>query len=162
MTILLYNISDDDLKVSKTLGTAIQTLNNVNLLTDNEELNNPYFDITFDASLLGVNYVYVAAWHRYYFADISILTGNIMRFNLRVDRLMSFIAPNKSSLTGYIERNANIFNKHILDDQGVFTNDRDIKTVAITVNGITKPIESWKLVGLFNAGLCNSVEEVTP
>ena len=37
MTILLYNIDDDDLTVSKSLGTAV-TLNDVNLLTDNEEI----------------------------------------------------------------------------------------------------------------------------
>ena len=151
MTILLYSISDDDLKVSKTLGTATMTLNNVNLLTDNEELNNPYFDITLDASLLGVN-----------FADVSILTGNIMRFNLRVDRLMSFIAPNEANLTGYVERSTNHFNLNILDDQGIFTNDRDVRTQAVTYNGAVLPIENWKLIGLFNAGLCDSVQEVTP
>lgn len=162
MTILLYSISDDDLKVSKTLGTATQTLNNVNLLTDNEELNNPYFDITLDASLLGVNYAYIEAWHRYYFVDISILTGNIMRFNLRVDRLMSFIAPNEANLTGYVERSTNHYNLNILDDQGVFTNDRDIRTQAVTYGGAVLPIENWKLIGLFNAGLCDSVQEVTP
>lgn len=161
MTILLYSISDDDLKVSKSLGTAV-TLNDVNLLTDNEELNNPYFDITFTSGLLGVNYAYVAAWHRYYFADVSILTGNIMRFNLRVDRLMSFIAPNETSLTGYVERSTNHYNLNILDDQGIFTNDRDIRTQAVTYNGAVLPIENWKLIGLFNAGLCDSVQEVTP
>ena len=161
MTILLYNIDDDDLTVSKSLGTAV-TLDNVNLLTDNEELNNPYFDITFNSGLLSVNYAYIAAWHRYYFVDISILTGNIMRFNLRVDRLMSFIAPNESNLTGYVERSTNHYNLNILDDQGIFTNDRDIRTQAVTYGGAVLPIENWKLIGLFNAGLCDSVQEVTP
>lgn len=161
MTINLYSISDDDLKVSKTLGTATATFSNVNLLNE-DDINNPYFDITLNSSYLGVNYAYVSDWHRYYFVDITILSGNIMRFNLRVDRLMSFIAPNKSSLTGYVERSTNHYNLNILDDQGVFTNDRDIRTQAVTYNGAALPIENWKLVGLFNAGLCNSVEEVTP
>ena len=160
MTIILYSISDDDLKVSKALGTATATFSNVNLLNE-DDINNPYFDITYDASYLGVNYAYVEAWHRYYFVDITILTGNIMRFTLRVDCLMSFINPNKSSLTGYVERNEQRFNVNILDEQGIFTNDRDIKTVAITSNGLTKAIENWKLIGVFNAGLCNT-EEVTP
>ena len=161
MTINLYSISDDDLKVSKTLGTATATFSNVNLLNE-DDINNPYFDITLNSSYLGVNYAYVSDWHRYYFVDITILSGNIMRFNLRVDRLMSFIAPNKSTLTGYVERSTNHYNLNILDDQGVFTNDRDIRTQAVTYNGAALPIENWKLVGLFNAGLCNSVEEVTP
>lgn len=162
MTIILYNVSDDDLKVNKTLGTAIATFSNINLLSSDEEINNPFFEITFDASYLSVNYAYIEAWHRYYFVDISITTGNIMRFTLHVDRLMSFINPNKSSLTGYVERNERRFNVNIVDEQGIFTNDRDIKTVAVTVNGLTKPIENWKLIGVFNAGLCETIEEVTP
>lgn len=157
MTIILYNVSDDDLKVTKNISNVIATFSDINLLNE-DDINNPYFDITLNASYLSVNYAYIAAWHRYYFVDITILTGNIMRFNLRVDRLMSFINPNKTSLTGYVERNANNFNKDIVDDQGVFTNDRDIKTVAITYNGLPRPIEDWKLIALFNAGLCNSVE----
>lgn len=156
MTINLYSISDDDLKVSKTLGTATATFNDINILNE-DDINNPYFDITLNSSLLSVNYAYVPAWHRYYFADITILSGNIMRFTLRVDRLMSFIAPNESSLTGYVERSTNHFDLRILDDQGVFTNDRDIRTQAVTYNGVVKPIDNWKLVALFNAGLCNSV-----
>lgn len=161
MTINLYSISDDDLKVSKTVGTATATFNDVNLLNE-DDINNPYFDITLNSSYLGVNYAYVSEWHRYYFVDITILSGNIMRFNLRIDRLMSFIAPNESSLTGYVERSANHYNLNILDDQGVFTNDRDIRTQAVTYNGAVRPIENWKLIGLFNAGLCDSVQEVTP
>ena len=156
MTIHLYSISDDNLKVSKTLGTATATFESVNLLNE-DDVNNPYFDITLNANYLSVNYAYVPAWHRYYFVDITIQSGNIMRFSLRVDRLMSFIAPNESNLTGYVERSTNHFNLNILDDQGIFTNDRDIRTQAVTYNGAVRPIDSWKLVALFNAGLCNSV-----
>ena len=160
MTIILYSTSDDDLKVDKTL-TQIVELTNINLLNE-DNIHEPYFDITLNDSYLSVNYAYVAAWHRYYFVKIDILNGNVMRFNLNVDRLKSFIAPNEANLTGYVERSTNHYNLNILDDQGVFTNDRDIRTQAITYNGSVLPIENWKLVGLFNAGLCNSVEEVTP
>ena len=156
MTIHLYSISDDNLKVSKTLGAATATFESVNLLNE-DDVNNPYFDITLNANYLSVNYAYVPAWHRYYFVDITIQSGNIMRFSLRIDRLMSFIAPNESNLTGYVERSTNHFNLNILDDQGIFTNDRDIRTQAVTYNGAVRPIDSWKLVALFNAGLCNSV-----
>lgn len=156
MTIHLYSISDDNLKVSKTLGTATATFDNVNLLNE-DDINNPYFDITLNANYLSVNYAYVPVWHRYYFVDITIQSGNIMRFSLRVDRLMSFIAPNESNLTGYVERSTNHFNLNILDDQGIFTNDRDIRTQAVTYGGEVRPIDNWKLVALFNAGLCNSV-----
>lgn len=160
MTIILYSTSDDDLKVDKTL-TQIVELSNVNLLNE-DNIHEPYFDITYDASYLSVNYAYIAAWNRYYFAKIDILNGNVMRFNLNVDRLMSFIAPNETSLVGYVERNANNYNVNIMDEQAIFTNDRDIKTVAITNGGAFKTIENWKLVALFNAGLCNTIEEVTP
>ena len=133
MTIILYSTSDDDLKVNKTI-TKIVELNDINLLNE-DNIHEPYFDITLNSSYLSVNYAYVAAWHRYYFVKIDILNGNVMRFNLNVDRLKSFIAPNESSLTGYVERNASNFNKYILDDQAVFTNDRDIKTAAVTYSG---------------------------
>lgn len=155
MTIILYSTSDDDLKVDKTI-TQIAELNNVNLLNE-DNIHEPYFDITLNSSYLSVNYAYIAAWNRYYFVKIDILNGNVMRFNLNVDRLKSFIAPNESSLTGYVERSTNHFDLRIFDDQGIFTNDRDIRTQAVTYNGAVKPIDSWKLVGLFNAGLCNSV-----
>lgn len=155
MTIILYSTSDDDLKVDKTI-TQIAELNNVNLLNE-DNIHEPYFDITLNSSYLSVNYAYIAAWNRYYFVKIDILNGNVMRFNLNVDRLKSFIAPNEANLTGYVERSTNHFDLRIFDDQGIFTNDRDIRTQAVTYNGAVKPIDSWKLVALFNAGLCNSV-----
>lgn len=161
MTIILYSVSDDDLKVNKTLGTAIATFNDVEI-TDEDNIHEPHFIITLNSTYLSVNYAYIEAWHRYYFVKINILDGNRMEFILTVDRLMSFVNANKASLTGYVERNANNFNLNILDEQAVFTNDRDIKTAAVTYSGVTKAIEGWKLVGLFNAGLCNSIEEVTP
>jgi hypothetical protein len=160
MEIILYSTQDDDLRVSKSL-TALKTLSNINLL-DEDEINTPSFIVTAGDDLLPCNYAYIAKYHRYYFAKVTILDGLRFRVDMTVDRLMSFIQPNKAALSGYVERNENNFNKDIVDDQAVFTNDRDIKTVAITVNGIAKPLENWKLIGVFNAGLCNTVEEVTP
>lgn len=161
MTIILYSVSDDDLKVNKTLGTAIATFNDVEI-TDEDNIHEPHFIITLNSTYLSVNYAYIEAWHRYYFVKINILDGNRMEFILTVDRLMSFVNANKASLTGYVERSTNHYNLNILDDQGVFTNDRDIRTQAVTYNGAARPIENWKLIGLFNAGLCDSVQEVTP
>ena len=132
MTIILYNISDDDLKVTKNISNVVATFSDINLLNE-DDINNPYFDITLNASYLSVNYAYIAAWHRYYFVDITILTGNIMRFTLRVDRLMSFINPNKSSLTGYVERNANNFNK---DSKEMFSIDVDIPTITNIIDPV--------------------------
>ena len=161
MEIILYSTQDDDLRVSKSL-TALKTLSNINLL-DEDEINTPSFIVTADDDLLPCNYAYIAKYHRYYFAKVTILDGLRFRVDMTVDRLMSFINPNKAALSGYVERNANNYNLNILDDQAIFTNDRDVKTVAITNNGLTNAIENWKLIGLFNAGLCNSVgEEVTP
>lgn len=160
MTITLYKTSNDDLKVNKTI-TSVATFSNIKLL-DEENINEPSFIINLSDTYLEVNYAYIQKFNRYYYVTIEILNNNQMKFNMTVDRLMSFINPNKSVLMGYVERNANNFNKYIPDDQAVFTNDRDIRTVAITVNGIAKPVEAWKLVVLLNAGLCNTVEEVTP
>lgn len=160
MNATFYRTSDDDLKVNKTL-TSIAAFTTIKLL-DEENIDEPAFVIALNENYLPINYAYIPKFNRYYFVKIDILNNNLMRFNMKVDRLMSFINPNKASLMGYVERNANNFNKYIPDDQAIFTNDRDIRTTAITVNGLAKPIENWKLVVLLNAGLCNTVEEVTP
>lgn len=159
VTINFYNMSDDNLVVNKTL-TSIASYDCE--ITDECDISSPRFVITKNDTLLPANYAYISKYNRYYFVNINILNGNEMEFNLSVDRLMSFVNPNKANLTGYVERNEQRFNTNIVDEQGIFTNDRDIKTVAITSNGLTKPIENWKLIGVFNAGLCETIEEVTP
>lgn len=157
MTITLYRTSNDDLKVNKAL-TQVATFSNIKLL-DDQNVNTPQFRMRLNNEYLSVNYAYIPEFSRYYYVTVEILNNSEMVLNMTVDRLMSFINPYKSVLMGYVERNSENFNKYIPDDQAVYTNDRDIRTTAITVNGLPKSIDNWKLVVLLNAGLCNTVEE---
>lgn len=159
MTIIFYSTSDDDLKVTKSL-TQIGSY--TCQLLGECDIYNPRVIITEAANLLGANYCYISDFHRYYYAKPIMLDGTRIAFECSVDRLMSFVSPYKASILAYIERNQNDYNKNLLDEQGIFTNDRDIKTVVIKNNGIAKPIDAFKLVGFFNAGLCNTIPEVTP
>ena len=159
MIITLYKTSSDDLEVNKTL-TKIGDY--TCSLLDECSISEPMAILTLSADALDANYAYIADYNRYYWAKVTIINGHEIKVDMAVDRLMSFINPNKTNLVGYVERNENNFNANIVDDQAIFTNDRDIKTVAITMNGLTKPLENWKLIGVFNAGLCNTIEEVTP
>lgn len=154
ISVVFYNTSSDDLRVNKSLGTAKGTYS-CDLLEECD-ITNPKIIVTANSSLIGVNYCYIADYHRYYYAKLTILDGNRFQFDLSVDRLMSFVNPNKANLTGYVERNASDYNMNIMDDQAIFTNDRDIVTKNIGVSGITKTLDNWKLLGVFNAGLCNT------
>ena len=156
ISVSFYNTSSDDLRVNKSLGTALGTYS-CDLLEECD-IHNPKIIVNANSGLLGVNYCYIPSFHRYYYAKLSILDGNRFQFDLSVDRLMSFVNPNKAGLVGYVERNEFEFNEHIVDDQAIFTNDRDIVTKIVSANeyGAGVPMGNWRLLALFNAGICNT------
>ena len=156
ISVSFYNTSSDDLRVNKSLGTALGTYS-CDLLEECD-IHNPKIIVNANASLVNTNYCYIATYHRYYYAKLTILDGNRFQFDLSVDRLMSFVNPNKANLTGYVERNEFDFNKDIVDDQAIFTNDRDIVTKIVATNeyGAGVPMGNWRLLALFNAGICNT------
>ena len=153
--VLLQSTSDDNLKVNKTLTNIGGYYAD---LLEECTVDNPKIIVTNtdSAALLSVNYAYIEDFHRYYFAKCTILDGTRFQFDLSVDRLMSFVNPNKSSISAYIERNETDYQKDILDDQAIFTNDRDITTRLITDSGHIVTMDKWHIIGCFNAGLCNT------
>lgn len=153
MNVIFYNTSDDNLKVNKTL-TEIGTYSCQ--LKEECSVNTPAFRISLNTNLINANYAYVADFHRYYFIKTTILDGTQLLIEGRVDRLMSFIQPNRAGLVGYVERNENDYDMSIVDDQGIFTNDRDIRTRLITNEGHIVTMDKWHVIGMFNAGLCNT------
>lgn len=157
MNVVFYSTSDDSLKVNKSL-TLIGSYNCQ--LKEVCSVNNPGFEISMNTNLLNANYAYVADFHRYYFIKITILDGTRLLIEGSVDRLMSFIQPNRAGLAGYVERNENDYNVRLVDNQAVFTNDRDIitRTIINPRKGTETKLDNWRLVGLFNAGLCNTAQ----
>lgn len=153
--VLLQATSDDNLNVNK----ALENIGGYYVdLLDECSIDNPKIIVTNTnaSELLRVNYCYIEDFHRYYFAKLSILDEYRFQYDLTVDRLMSFINPYKANIQGYIERNETDYQKDILDDQAVFTNDRDIVTRLITDEGHIVTMDKWHIIGCFNAGLCNT------
>lgn len=153
LNVTFYNTSDDNLKVNKTL-TSVGSYN-CDLLEECS-VTNPSIIVNASGSLATCNYAYIADWHRYYYVKPTILDGNRIRMDLTVDRLMSFVNPNKGSIQAYIERNEFNFDKSIVDEQAIFTNDRDVITKNVSYYDTTISLSNWKLIGVFNAGLCNT------
>lgn len=154
MNVTFYSTSDDNLKVNKSLtliGSYACQLKEVC------SVSNPGFIISMNTNLLNANYAYVADFHRYYFIKVTILDGTRLLIEGTVDRLMSFIQPNRAGLVGYVERNENDYQMDILDEQYIFTNDRDILTRIIPSDrGTPTTLDNWRMIGTFNAGLCNT------
>lgn len=158
LSVNFYNTSSDNIRVNKSLASVGSYSCD---LLEECSVDTPKIIVNASASLAVANFAYIEAFHRYYYAKATILDGNRIQFDLSVDRLMSFVNPYKASITAYIERNQNKFNKAILDDQAMFTNDRDIITKIIVDPGFDyngRNIEDWKLIGVFNAGLCNTAQ----
>lgn len=152
LSVTLYNTASDNLKVAKSLST-IGTYS-CDLLEECS-VSNPSIIVNAGGSIATCNYAYISAWHRYYWAHPIVLDGYRIRLDLTVDPLMSFVNPNKGSIQAYIERNENTYNKHLFDNQAVFDVDRDYIIYKLTSGGDTRRVDNYKLIGVFNAGLCN-------
>ena len=155
ITVIFYNTSDDNLKVTKTL-TQFASYNCE--IKGECSIDNPRIEVDYVSGIQACNYAYIEDFHRYYYVKPVILDGHRIQFDCSVDRLMSFVSPNKGNITAYITRNENDYNPDIKDEQGVFLDEKDT-TTRLVANNVTLPlsIDNWKFIGLFNAGLCNDV-----
>lgn len=92
MTINLYSTADDPRKVTKTL-TAIATdisckpAENFNLIA-------PRVLLDYSSTYAGTNYIYISDFDRYYFAELTLVTGKELMLVCQLDPLMSFDISN--------------------------------------------------------------------
>lgn len=115
MTIDLYNISDDPRVVSKTLGTAVESLTDAIRTPVTAEGGAVTVDTSTDLS--GVNYAYISDFGRYYYVEqVTALRNNIWTLTLRTDVLMSF-ASEIRGLTGTVDRNEGLADAYLQDGQ---------------------------------------------
>ena len=92
MTINLYSTADDPRKVTKTLTTIASSISckpaeNFNLIA-------PRVLLDYSDTYAGTNYIYISEFDRYYFAEITLLTGKELMLNCKLDPLMSFDISN--------------------------------------------------------------------
>ena len=104
MDIVLYNNSSEKNKINKSL-TLVETL--TGSIKENSSITHPSILIEY-SDPTNFNYVYIAAFGRYYFVnDVIVERTNLLRINLTVDVLESF-------KTGILAQNV-IIDKNELD-----------------------------------------------
>lgn len=88
-TITLYNSPGERNLLNRSMS-SVATLNNVEI-TEPTNIETPEILIDMNSNYLGVDYVYIQEFSRYYFRnDIRIENGNQFRLFLESDPLMSF------------------------------------------------------------------------
>ena len=113
MDVITYTISDDNNKVSKSLGTGT-TYNGV-VMKEPTDVIAPTIRITSTGNLSNVNYCYIERYGRYYFVDKIVAVNNgLWELTCRCDVLMSW-KTGITSLTGTLERSETVFNGYLND-----------------------------------------------
>lgn len=113
ITINLYNVSDDNEKVDKTLGTA-KSFTNCSIKEQTDVTNITLRFQTTD-NLSGYNYAYVSEYGRYYFIDkIETTPTGYWVLSCRCDVLMSF-KDQILELKGTVTRSESLYNGFLTD-----------------------------------------------
>ena len=140
MDIILYNTTDDNRKLNKTL-TAIKTI--PVRLKDDTDIMRPVIEL--DAANLppAANYCYIAAFGRYYYINQQgIKIGRDLVLTLSVDVLMSFKAQILAS-TVVAARSSKYCNRYLSDKI----------PISAKQNNIFKAFNPYQGAYAFNSGL---------
>ena len=94
MNIKLYSTTDDPRMINKTLSLIAENVSckpaaPFNLITPNILLD-------YSSSYNAVNYIYLDDFDRYYFAELSLISGRELQLSCKLDPLMSFDLSNVS------------------------------------------------------------------
>ena len=116
INISLYQISDDERVVGKTIPAAIST--HTITLKDGCSIDAPVVSFSANAAVMaGINYAYIDAFQRYYFIrDRKSLINGVIELTLESDPWQSF-ASQLRACTATIMRNENAANGYLLDNQ---------------------------------------------
>ena len=126
ITIDLYNVSDDNEKVNKTLGTAKEFTNCS--IKEQTDVTNITLRIQTTDNLSGYNYAYVSEYGRDYFIDkIETTPTGYWVLSCRCDVLMSF-KTDILKLNGTLTRSESVFNVYLQDPEYKALAYRDIVT----------------------------------
>lgn len=110
MTVNFYNFKTRKNELNKVLPSPVVKSCSVK---DGITLEDPVIYITYDSSLLGLNYAYIQDFGRYYFVTGREVDGKTLYISLHVDVLMSFKNDILASV-GTATR-SNFYNKNIPD-----------------------------------------------
>lgn len=103
---------------------AIDVAESNNIDVTNTNLSDIVYLLT--EKIIGCNYAYIPDLHRYYFVnDISSVVNTLWRLDMRCDVLMSH-KDEILQLEPLIERNENLYNADVQDNEMIFQNDVDV------------------------------------
>lgn len=116
INISLYQISDDERVVGKSISTPIST--HTITLKDGCSVDAPVVSFSATAAVIaGINYAYIDAFGRYYFIrDRKSLVNGVVELTLESDPWQSF-ASQLRNCTATITRNEYAKNGYLLDDK---------------------------------------------
>ena len=97
MTVNLYTTSDDPRTVNKTL-TAIGESSITCKPAEPCSLIAPRLILNYSSTYAGTNYIYISEFDRYYFAELTLLTGSELLLSCKLDPLMSFVLDDIQAL----------------------------------------------------------------
>lgn len=117
MHLTIYKNTADQRKLDKTNNlTVVADIPNGQPTEDFNVLN-PVFNVSYNAAILTANYVHVADLSRYYYiTDIEILSGQRLRISCAVDVLMSY-KSDILNLRVTASRSSNKFSRYLQDNQ---------------------------------------------
>lgn len=116
INISLYQISDDERVVGKTIPTAIST--HTITLKDGCSIDAPVVSFSANAAVMaGINYAYIDAFQRYYFIrDRKSLINGVIELTLESDPWQSF-ASQLRNCNATIVRSAAASNGYLMDKE---------------------------------------------
>lgn len=114
MELILYENASDNAVVSKEITKIGETI----VLNAKEEISllQPVFIVAVDKVTSNLNYCYCPTFKRYYYIkNINYLSGGRAVLTCAVDVLMTW-KDNIKSITGTVDRNENINNGYLMDN----------------------------------------------
>lgn len=103
MTITFYKITDDKRQVSKTLNSTTKIKDSTGTMKTNCNIMDPVIEMSYDATLLQCNYLYIPEFSRYYFITRIEVGAQRMYLTAHVDVLQTYSTQIRA-LTCVIER----------------------------------------------------------
>ena len=141
--VTIYVNSSENNAVSKNISSVYTT---TMIVKDEMSIFTPDFYLNTTTDITGCNYARVG--DRYYFATITLVSGDLYHITCKCDVLMSF-ADQIRLQTGLIKRNLNNYNRYLPDEKVKLYSYESVKTLEFP-SGFSKTM-NYYLIALGGA-----------
>ena len=136
ISIILYNNTSERNAVNKNIS---EVLSDTIVVKDEMSIFTPVFLLNTTTDITGCNYAKVK--DRYYYARITLMSGNLYKIECECDRLMTFRDAIKQQ-TGLIKRNMTQYNRYLPDERIKLNAYESIKTLEFS-SGFSKTLNYY-------------------